>query len=40
MSLQLLVTAGPDAGQTFTVQAGPDLTLGRGERSYYRFGFY
>jgi serine/threonine protein kinase len=36
MSLQLLVTAGPDAGQTFTVQAGPDLTLGRGERSYYR----
>src|SRR5947209_2217346 len=36
MSLQLLVTAGPDAGQTFTIQAGPDLTLGRGERSYYR----
>src|SRR5947209_4288421 len=36
MSLQLLVTAGPDAGQTFTVQAGPDLTLGRGEHSYYR----
>jgi hypothetical protein len=36
MSLQLLVIAGPDQGRTFTLQAGPDLMLGRSQHSYYR----
>jgi len=36
MSLQLVVTAGPDAGRVFTLQQGSDLTLGRGEKSFYR----
>jgi serine/threonine protein kinase len=35
MSLQLHVIAGPDAGKTLTVQAGPDLMLGRGPQSFY-----
>jgi serine/threonine protein kinase len=36
MSLQLSVIAGPDSGRTFTLQAGPDLMLGRGTSSLYR----
>jgi eukaryotic-like serine/threonine-protein kinase len=36
MSLQLVVTAGPDAGRTLTLQSGTDLMLGRGEKSFYR----
>src|SRR5438309_12113806 len=36
MSLQLVVMAGPDAGRTITLQAGSDLMLGRGEKSFYR----
>ncbi len=36
MSLQLLVTAGPDKGRVFTIQAGPDHLLGRGTQSLYR----
>src|SRR5262249_51026904 len=36
MSLQLVVIAGPDKDRTFTIQAGPDLFLGRSERSFYR----
>jgi serine/threonine-protein kinase len=36
MAFQLLVTAGPDQGRAFTLQEGPDLLLGRGERCLYR----
>jgi serine/threonine protein kinase len=36
MSLQLLVIAGPDKDRVFTVQAGPDLLLGRGSHAFYR----
>jgi serine/threonine protein kinase len=36
MSLQLVVIAGPDQGRTFTVQAGSQMMLGRGDKSYYR----
>ncbi|HEV3255540.1 MAG TPA: FHA domain-containing serine/threonine-protein kinase [Gemmataceae bacterium] len=35
MSFQLVVTAGPDQGRTFTLQAGPDQMLGRGQASLY-----
>jgi len=33
MSLQFGVFVGPDMGRTFTVQAGNNLLMGRGERS-------
>ena len=36
MSLQLLVIAGPDKGRAFTLQAGPDLMLGRSAQAYYQ----
>jgi serine/threonine protein kinase len=36
MSLQFVVVAGPDAGRTLTLQAGSDLMLGRGDKSFYR----
>jgi pSer/pThr/pTyr-binding forkhead associated (FHA) protein len=36
MSLQLHVVAGPDMGRVFTVQPGPDLMLGRSDKSFYR----
>jgi serine/threonine protein kinase len=36
MSLQLLVVAGPDKGRAFTLQAGPDLMLGRSAQAYYQ----
>jgi serine/threonine protein kinase len=36
MSLQLHVIAGPDKDRTFTLQAGPDLMLGRSTHSLYR----
>src|ERR1700730_16858155 len=36
MSLQLLVVAGPDKDQAITLQAGPDLMLGRSQNSHYR----
>jgi serine/threonine protein kinase len=36
VSLQLHVLTGPDAGRTHTLQAGPDLMLGRGDKSFYR----
>jgi serine/threonine protein kinase len=36
MSLQLVVTAGPDAGRALTLQAGPDLMLGRAQTAFYR----
>jgi serine/threonine protein kinase len=35
MSLQLLVVDGPDASKVFTIQAGPDLMLGRGQQCLY-----
>ena len=35
MSLQLIIIAGPDVGHTHTIQAGPDLMLGRGQQSFY-----
>jgi serine/threonine protein kinase len=35
MSLQLAVIAGPDKDRLFTLQSGPDLTLGRGTSSLY-----
>src|SRR5438477_13202613 len=35
MSLQLLVLTGPEAGRAFTLQAGPDLMLGRSAHSFY-----
>jgi serine/threonine protein kinase len=35
MSLQLAIIAGPDAGRTFTLQAGPNQMLGRGTSSLY-----
>src|SRR5437879_5460668 len=36
MSLQLLITAGPDKDRAFTLQAGPELMLGRSQRCLYR----
>src|SRR5262245_61861562 len=36
MSLQLAITAGPDAGRTLTLQSGPDLMLGRAQNAFYR----
>ncbi len=36
MSLQLLVIAGPDKGRAFTLQAGPDLMLGRSAQAFYQ----
>src|SRR5437899_202207 len=36
MSLQLVVTAGPDAGRSLTLQTGPDLMLGRAQTAFYR----
>jgi hypothetical protein len=36
MSLQLLVIAGPDKDRAFTLQAGPELLLGRSQRCLYR----
>src|SRR5262245_51079811 len=36
MSLQLVVTAGPDKGRVFTLQTGTDQMLGRGTASLYR----
>lgn len=36
MSLQLYVIAGPDKGRAYTLQAGPDLALGRGSAAYYQ----
>jgi pSer/pThr/pTyr-binding forkhead associated (FHA) protein len=36
MNLQLLVIAGPDKGRAFTLQAGPDLTLGRSPQACYQ----
>lgn len=36
MSLQLLVIEGPDKDKVFTIQAGPELMLGRGQQSLYR----
>lgn len=36
MSLQLVVTAGPDKGRVFTLQPGPDLMLGRSAQAYYQ----
>ncbi|HEV3079052.1 MAG TPA: FHA domain-containing serine/threonine-protein kinase [Gemmataceae bacterium] len=36
MSLQLIIIAGPDQGRAFTLQAGPNLMLGRGSSSLYR----
>jgi serine/threonine protein kinase len=36
MSLQLLVIAGPDKDRAFTLQAGPELMLGRSQRCLYR----
>jgi eukaryotic-like serine/threonine-protein kinase len=36
MSLQLVVTAGPDAGRALTLQAGNDLMLGRAQNAFYR----
>ena len=38
MSLQLLVTAGPDQGKAFVIHAGPDLMLGRSATAYYQLG--
>jgi serine/threonine protein kinase len=35
MSLQLVVTAGPDKGRVFTVQPGPNHMLGRSTHSMY-----
>src|ERR1051326_655172 len=36
MSLQFHVIAGPDAGKTYTVHAGNEMVLGRGQHVYYR----
>jgi predicted component of type VI protein secretion system len=36
MSLQLLVIAGPDKGRAFTLQAGPELMLGRSPQACYQ----
>ena len=36
MSLQMLVVSGPDEKKVFTIQAGPDLMLGRGQQCLYR----
>jgi pSer/pThr/pTyr-binding forkhead associated (FHA) protein len=36
MSLQLLVTAGPDAGRVFTLHPGDDNILGRGRDALYQ----
>jgi serine/threonine protein kinase len=36
VSLQLQVIAGPDSGRTHTLQAGPNLMLGRAEKAFYR----
>ncbi len=36
MSLQFHIIAGPDAGRTYTVHAGNEMMLGRGQHSYYR----
>jgi hypothetical protein len=36
MSLQLLVIAGPDQGRAFTLDAGPNLMLGRSSHPLYR----
>jgi serine/threonine protein kinase len=36
MSLQLLVIAGPDQGRAFTLDAGPNLMLGRSSHALYR----
>jgi serine/threonine protein kinase len=35
MSLQLLVVAGPDRDRAITLQANPNLMLGRGEKAFY-----
>jgi serine/threonine protein kinase len=36
MSLQLIIVAGPDVGRVFTLQAGPQLMLGRSQHSFYQ----
>src|SRR5262245_4428615 len=36
MSLQLLVVSGPEQGRAFTLDAGPNLMLGRGQHCHYR----
>jgi serine/threonine protein kinase len=36
MALQLVVIAGPDQERAFTLQAGPDLMLGRSQTALYR----
>src|SRR5262245_44414283 len=36
MSLQFHVVAGPDTGKTYTVHAGNEMILGRGQHVYYR----
>jgi serine/threonine protein kinase len=36
MSLQLFVVAGPDKDRAITLQAGPNLMLGRGEKAFYQ----
>jgi serine/threonine protein kinase len=36
MSLQLVVVAGPDKDRAFTLQAGTNLMIGRGEKAFYQ----
>jgi len=36
MALQIHVTAGPDAGRSFTLQGGPNQMLGRSQECLYR----
>jgi pSer/pThr/pTyr-binding forkhead associated (FHA) protein len=33
---QLIVIAGPDKGKSFTLNTGPNLSLGRGKQAHYQ----